>query len=376
MRRDALSPYSLDALKAMPRPLLFTKETDELVARYKAWFEQRSGRTLYPMQVEMLLIETLSFAMAMLGAEAQMVVEQHLVAFAQEAHLDLLGGNRSTPRLPASFARCFLRFTPKMAFATDKIIPANTRVATQAGDIVFLTVKQVLLPANGEVIVEATAETAGSAANGFAPESLTTLLDILPNIAVTNTTQSEGGAEVEQDDPYRLRLANAFERISKAGPREAYREEVMRVSPAILDCAVVRPKPCYIDLYVLTNTGNAGDALKAQVRQALDEETARPLGDEVTLKDCAPFTLSPTLLIRVRGGASVIEPLAYAKARAVIAEWEGRLGAELAPSDLIDAVKLVAGVIDCEVSNFTYMHLAPSFYAKLGTLTLNMVVLP
>ncbi len=240
MRRDDPGPYSLDALKALPAPKLFTVDAQVWKARLVTWFEGETGRTLYPMQVEMLLIEALAYAMSVLGEEAQMVAEQHLVALAGLAGLERLGPNRSTPRLASSKARVTLRFFISQARAEAVFIPAGTRVS--AGSGVFLTLAPCVIAIgtlNADVTAEA--ELPGLAGNGFLPGQLTSMLDPIAGVVATNTTTSSGGADAEEPELYRLRLANAYERISTGGSFKWYRETAIAVSSAIMDVAVVRP---------------------------------------------------------------------------------------------------------------------------------------
>ena len=77
MRLDGFGPYSLDALKALPKPTLFTTDAAAWRTKLVGWFEEETGRTLYPAQVETLLIETLAYAMSMLGEEGQATASQH-----------------------------------------------------------------------------------------------------------------------------------------------------------------------------------------------------------------------------------------------------------------------------------------------------------
>ncbi|MGN8119909.1 baseplate J/gp47 family protein [Labrys sp. 22185] len=217
MRRDDPGPYSLDALRALPKPALFSRDAAALKVRYIVWFEQASGRALYPMQVEMLLIETLAYAMSILGEEAQMTVEQHLVALATVG-LDQLGANRSAPRLPASKARVTMRFSLTTVRQEAVTIPEQNRVNAGSAGLVFLTLTPAVIPA-GALWADVTAEASleGVAGNGLQPGHLTSMLDPVAGVVAANVTTSEGGADIEDLDQWRLRIANAFDRVSSAG---------------------------------------------------------------------------------------------------------------------------------------------------------------
>lgn len=371
MRRDDPGPYSLDALAALPKPAFFVTDQQALKARYVAFFEAASGRKLYPMQVEMLLIETLAYAMAMLGEEAQATAEEYLVSLAGLNGLLGLGGNRSTPRLPASKARVTVRFSLAEARAAPTVIPADRWIV--AGDVLFSTLDQAVIAAGSlaaDVVAEALVP--GVAGNGFAVGQLSSLAEPIAGVNVTNIEVSTGGADVEEVEAYRLRVANAFDRVSAAGGIGWYREEVMAVSPAIIDVAVVRPQPCYVDIYPLTAAGPASLSLRDQVKAALS--TARALedrfGDEVTVKAAVQVIATPQLTLRMSRSASDANAAdAEARARAVLEGWRQRLGAVIAPSDVEAAARAGGGVIDAEVSGLAFSQLDPHQYMDAALTT-------
>lgn len=350
-RRDDPGPYSLEALSQIPTPAFFTVDGESWKARLVAWFEGETGRTLYPMQVEMLMIEALAYALAILGEEAQMTAEQHLVVTASLDGLIALGPNRSTPRLDAAKARTIIRFSLAQAVPVNTLIAAGARVS--AGSVVFLTLGPAVIAAGAltaEVAAEAVLE--GVAANGFLAGQIADMLDPVPGVTAANTVVSEGGADAEDRELYRLRLANAFDRISTGGSHGWYRETTMSVSSAIIDAAVIRPEPCYIDIFPLTAAGAAGPALIAQVAAAFN--TAEMLdirfGDAVAVKPAVAVLRSPAMMVRVRGAAADIAAQAGAAADAKLGEWRQRLGATVAPSEVEAAVRKLSGVVDAEIT--------------------------
>jgi len=376
MRRDDPGPYSLDVLKAVAAPQLFATDAKALVARYVAWFEEASGRTLYPMQVEMLLIETLAYAMSMLGEEGQMAVEEGLVSRASITGLTALGPNRSTERLTAAPARVTLSFSIETVLAANVVVPAGTRVLA-SGETVFATdAPAVIAAGQTTAIVTATCSVPGAIGNGFLPGQLTVLLDPVAGVAVENLTESADGADEEAEDLYRLRLANAFERISTGGSRPWYRETSMGVSSAIIDVAIVRPQPCYIDIYPLTLTGAAGPELRDQVAAAFDTDAAihTRFGDLVTVKAATAVIEAAILTVRVRGATATIAADAEAAALVVLTGWRERLGATIAPSEVEAAVRPLTGVVDAELAGLAFQQLAPNEYL-VATLTVSVEVL-
>lgn len=376
MRRDDPGPYSLERLSGLATPQLFSTDGAAIKRQLVTWFEAETGRTLYPMQIEMLLIETLAYAMATLGEEAQMVVEQHLVAKASAAGLEALGPNRSMPRLASAAARVTIRFTRTAPSTGWTLIPAGTRVGS--GDVVFSTLEpKSLAPAAVAIEITAEATVAGAAGNGFQPGQIATMLDPVAGVSAANVTISSGGADMEDVEAYRLRLANAFEHISTGGSRAWYRETAIGVSSALIDVAVVRPQPCYVDIYPLTIAGAPGVDLLASVAAAFNTSEALDIrfGDEVTVKPPVAVTCQPSLTVRVDGASSTIQADATAAAQAVLTGWRQRLGARVAPSDVETAVKTLAGVVDVAVAGLNFHQLAAAEYLVATSLEVNVVTL-
>ncbi|UXN07504.1 baseplate J/gp47 family protein [Bartonella sp. HY761] len=375
MRRDREGPYSLEALLKTPLPQIY--ETDPLKIRDRmiTQFEQATGRKLYHGQVEMYLIETWAYGLSLAAEEAQRQALDYLVPFASVSGLSQLATNRWTPRLPAAKASVILTFTLNQKRNQNTLIPADTRVSAGSGNVIFLTQNDAIIEA-GKTSIEvlALASEAGVNANNLTATSITTFLDPIAGLSVSNTVAPDGGADIEPLDAWRLRIANAPKRISRAGPADAYRETVMGVSSAIVDCAIVRPEPCYINIYVLTLEGDAKAALKTQVLAALDPETVRPLGDEVTIKNCEGLECALHIIIRCRFGAGIIEAEAKTLITKQQALWREKLGGVIAPSDLAEPIKHIAGVIDVDVQGLLFQQLKPWQFMDKANVTIEMVV--
>ena len=377
MRRDEPGPYSLDALRALTPPQIFTTDAAVLKARYVVWFEAAANRTLYPVQVEMLLIEALAYAMSVLGSEAQMTAEQHLVAFADIAGLERLGPNRSTLRLPASRARATIRFTVDPPRDETTLVPAGCRVS--GGEIAFATLTPAVIPIGAvSADVEAEAQSDGAAGNGFLPGQIATMLDPVAGVTAANVTASEGGADIEDAELYRLRVANAFERISTGGSQPWYRETTMGASPAIIDVAVVRPQPCYVDLYPLTRDGAAGAELTAQIVAVFNTDAALDIrfGDHVAVQAATAVAAAPVFAVRVRGASATIAAEAARAASDVLDGWRYRLGRTIAPSDVEAAIRALPGVVDAETTGgLVFQELAAHEYLAAAAPVINLTVL-
>lgn len=370
-RRDDPGPYSLDTLAGLPVPERFTRDPEVLKARYVAFFEDAANRTLYPAQVEMFLIETLAYAMSLLGEEGQIAAEEHLVAKASRLGLVVLGANRSTPPLAAATARTVIRFSIDAVRPANVFVEAGSRVSAGVGGLIFTTLSPAVIAAgllSAEVAAIASGE--GEIGNGFLPGQIATMLDPVAGVVATNVSTSEGGADAEDAELYRLRVANAFDRVSPGGGLGWYTETAMAVSSAIIDVAVIRPLPCYVDIYPLTAAGAAGSTLRAQVKAAFDTREALDIrfGDEVTIKPAIAVPIAPVLTVRLHGSAAGAQSIAAEAANRQLIAWRGMLGAALAPSEIEDRVKSALraqglSVVDAEISAMPFHQLAENEFA-------------
>lgn len=362
--------YDLDALIAAGEPQFFSPDPLYYKRLLVAKAEGIMNRTLYEGQVEMYMIEVMAYALQVRGAEQQIAVIQRLLPFAQRRFLDLLGARLKTFRLAASKARLTVRFTLAAPRPSTTIVPAGTRVRGDGGAGVFLTDTDLYIaPGSLWGEIGATAAGAGLAGNGIQPGAALAILDPIAGVELsTARTQSDGGADEEGDDPFRHRIAEAWERISRGGPRAGYRQLALGAHPDILDVAVIRPQPCDIDIYVLTEELPLPAAVSAAVLAACDPLEGRPEGDEVTIYPATAVAFAPTLRLWVDGDGAMISAQAEATARGVFSAWRRQLGARVSTAAITSPAKQIAGVVEAEIEGYSYSALAEDEFAVLTSL--------
>lgn len=104
-------------------------------------------------------------------------------------------------------------------------------------------------------------------------------------VARPATDQSE--AVYESDEVFRLRVQRAFDRLSVAGPQSAYKYHCLSADGRVADVTVVSPRPAEVVITVLqgdSETGQASDELLDIVRNAVNDEAVRPIGDRVSVQ--------------------------------------------------------------------------------------------
>jgi len=375
---NLVKSLTLADLIARGAPKVFTSTSKAWKEKLVSWFETDPDgpkRKLYPAQMEMVFIDMISYALSLLGKEAQIAVEQRWLAFAEDKHLDLAAANNSTFRLSAAPAVCSLEFTLSEMQASDTFIAAGTEVEA-SNEIIFATDEGLTIAAGQSVgSVNATAVIAGITGNGFAAGQVSTLVTALDvDMTVANADETTGGADEESDDALRFRAANAHDRISKAGPRESYRQQTRAYSPAIIAVAVTRPEPGDINIYPLLENGVPDATFLSNVYDWLDYETKRPQGDDLFVLPPEAVTFTITGTARGHGDLNALEAQIITALNAATLIWSKALGSYLALSVLTCAARQITTLVDIDltVTGIANRQLAEHQYAVLTGVTLTM----
>lgn len=368
-----IEEVTLEEVLAKGAPTFFETDPAAILAKAVAKYEELTQRTLYEGQAEKFLLETIAYMLALRAEEEQAAIEQCLIAFSAGGFLDVAAANNSTYRLLASHARTTIRFTLAAAAPVALVIPAGTRVGAEGGTVTFATEAPLVIPAgalSGDVLARCTA--AGIVGNGWPAGTVAAILDPVAGVAsAANVDISGEGSDVEGDDRLRSRAAHANEKLSGAGPRAGYRERVRDVNPSIVDVAVVRPSPGVINIFPLMAHGQPTDGEREEILAALDAESVRPQGDEVFVLAPVPVAFDVALLIRVDRMPAELVAAATVAARAVTDAWAQKLGGAIAPSEILAAVKALAGVVDCE-TDLDYAALAEHQVRVCGAITVDV----
>jgi phage-related baseplate assembly protein len=329
-------------MRDLPKPEFIKIDPAALEAQLIARYEQKSGKTLYPAQIERLYIDQIAYAVSRLQMSIQNAGEQLLVRFASGPILDYLGELVATPRLLAQAARCTVRFTMPAAVTQTLLIPIGTRVSTQDAKLTFITDQDVVMPiGQHHVTITATCLTAGEQGNGWTIGQISTLgHSPATSLTASNTTVTAHGAQDEDDDRYRERIILAPEAFSNAGSRAAYRYHALAVHQSIIDVAVHGPDEGQPDgqvaLFPLTTAGLPTDDLLQRVENQVSGEKLRPLCD--TVKAIAPieitYEINANLTFYETADRSAAMATAQAAANTYAQTSSAALGRDLVPEQL------------------------------------------
>ncbi len=275
----------------MPDVNFLNINADELYRQIIEELENGVGEPLYPGDERRIFGEALVPVFLAIFSSVNDAARQKMLKYARGTVLDALGERTNTKRLEAQPAITILRFIVSTPQPTNIIIPKWTK-ATPDANIYFATDEEAVLKAGTySVDVPASSVTGGAFNNGYAPDTITTLVDLIPFISgVTNIVTTYGGDDGEPyteegDDHYRERIRLASSRFSVAGPRKAYIYWAKTADPEIEDVEAFSPSPGVVKVVPLLKGGEIPDeTVLEKVVAATSASDIRPLTDQVIVE--------------------------------------------------------------------------------------------
>lgn len=224
-------------------------ETDgaALQSRLIRRYEELTSRTLHPADPERLFIAWMADALTAEKVDQNYMANQNLPSRAEGENLDALGRwLYGAERLPATNARCTVRFTISEEQSEDVQIPMGTRVTDVSQSLVWETEADAVVVAGSLTAdVPVVCQTEGSVGNGYAAGQICRLIDVddvMYYEKCESIDETAGGADTESDDAYYERLKTALGTYSTAGSMAAYQHFAKSASADIIDVKVVRPR--------------------------------------------------------------------------------------------------------------------------------------
>jgi phage-related baseplate assembly protein len=291
--------------------------------------------------------------------------------------LDELGSFHNTPRLQAKKATTVLKWSLSTA-QPKSIMIAKGKRASPDGVLYFITSEDLVIPSgqmSGTVIAEALE--AGAEYNNFAPGQIKIIVDPIPYVtSVENTTESDGGADTEDDDSYRERIRLAPESYSVAGPEGAYIYWAKTADANIEDVSVTSPTPGAVKITVLMKDRDApSQETLDKVLAAASDKNVRPLTDNVTASGATdvPYDINLTYFIsKVRKENEASICAAVESIGGIIDQYKnwqsGKLGRAINP-DYLRQLIFNVGVFRVDLTSPVYTDVNLDQVAKAGVVT-------
>ncbi|WP_395060410.1 baseplate J/gp47 family protein [Polaromonas sp.] len=328
--------------RLLPEPDFVVRDPQGVTQQMVSQYEALTGKTLYPAQVERILVDVIAYRESLMREAVQDAAKLNLVRYSRAPILDYLGENIGVGRLDAVKARTTLRFTFNPAPVSATLLPQGTVV--EGGEISFECLAQNTVPPGAlSIDVEAACTQAGVNGNGFVPGQIKTLSSSLPGLSVDtvqNITTSAGGAEEEDDEHLKERIVLAPEQFSNAGSVGAYRFYALSAHQDIIDVAVVSPTPGVVNLHPLVKTGLPSAAVKAAVLAACNADRVRPLTDQVNVLDpvIVDYAITAQLTLFSTADAALAQSEAEKAAVAYRDRQQARLGQDIVRTQIIEVL--------------------------------------
>lgn len=354
-----------------------------------ASFQSLAGRTLYPAQVERLLIDLFAYRESLTRNQIQGAALQCLVAFATYPMLDYLGGLLGVTRLPPAGASCTIQFTLQATQPFPFTLPAGTLVGTQDNAFTFSTQSDLTIPAGSTTgTVFAFCTTPGAGGNGYAIGQVSVQLN--PNSiisAVTNTTVTSGGSPIETDAHLRDRIQAAPNRFSVAGPVGAYRFWALSADPSINDVLIYSPVPGTVNVYVLigpvtqpatspNTVAIASGPILSKVAAIVNSTSIRPLTDTVNALAVTEvdYSVVGTVTLYSDADPSTAMSAANNAAAQLALNLASRIQRDIVPEEFIAAIGSAPGVYRVVLTQPSYTQLTAGQWANATAITLTQVI--
>lgn len=360
----------------LPEPQFIERDVNKITQEWIALYEQKTGKTLQPAQIERILIDVGVYRESLLRIGIQEAAKQNLVNYATYPMLDYLGELVGVKRIDAKFSKTIFKFILDEPLTFDYTIASDIEIESKDGKVIFKTLKAVILPKDQLFIeIEGEAQTAGIIGNGYLPGEINNLITPIPYLTeVFNTTESSGGAELEDNDPYRERIKQAPEQFSNAGSRGAYRFHTISAHQNIIDVAVVHKQPGVVEIYPLTIDGNPSQEIIDTVQSYLSDDKVRPLTDLVLVKppEKIDFQIIANLTLYNFADLESVQTLINEKLDAYKKELKSKLGRDIVPTQIIALLNSIYGVYKVELNTPFLQELGDYQWANCTDYTVNI----
>lgn len=319
------------------------KSAQQIEADIVNRYAQGTGQNLAPADPKRKFIQAIVPILAQQRVLIDFGAKQNLLGYAVGDYLRHIGALSDTDILQPSAAKTTIRFHLSTAF--QQTIPAGTRGT--AGDGVFFATTQVVTVQGGQVSadVECQCTQTGTIGNGYLPGEINQLVDPLQWVqSIENITKSQGGEDLEDDDPYAERIHQAPESFSVAGPDGAYIYWARTASQSIIDVSVRSPSPGAVEIRPLLQGGEIpGQEILDAVLEVCSPKTVRPLTDNVQVLAPEQVSYDITLTYWIRTADTSVVVSIQGNVNQAVEDYKlwqkSKLGRAIDPSELITRVK-------------------------------------
>lgn len=353
----------------LPEPNFIDRDPDTITNEWISLYEEKTGKTLQPAQIERILIDVGAYRESLLRIKIQEAAKSNLLSYAPIEVLEHLGELVGVKKLEGTYAKTIFRFETTEPQTFDIPIPAKTEIETADGKYTFSTDEDCTIKAGTTSIdVTGTCNTAGAGANDYAENKINNLLTPLDYIDnAYNIKTSYNGADDEDAESLRERIRLAPESFSNAGSKGAYRFHTLSAHQDVTDVEVLSSSAGIVDIYPLTKTGNPSEEMIQIITDYLSDDKVRPLTDKVVVH--APekinFSIIANLTLYLDADVKSVQTLVNEQMEEYKEEMSSVLGKDIVPTQIIAILNSIYGVYKVELLSPAYQVLSKNQWANL-----------
>ena len=321
---------------------LLSVDTQEVIADITDAYERIMNTRLHPADPGTLFARWVADYVVALRERLNYAVRRVIPSLAEGEDLDYCAQLYYIQQRPAAtFATCKVQFRISAEQTSAILIPAGTRVTDEARTLYWATQADAYIQAGEtETELDVVCMTAGTDGNGWEPGTIQTLVDIYDYYtACSNTTRSDGGSDVPDDEEFYNLMRESMDSFTTAGAVGAYIYWGKRASTEIADIIATSPLPGYVFIYAITSDGKpAGQELKEAIAEQCSADTRRPFTDNVRVADPAELEYNIDFTYYTASnsatGSGDIQTAVNEAVDEYIAWQGGKLGRDINPSYL------------------------------------------
>ena len=353
----------------LPEPDFIERNPDTITQEWIKIYEQKSGKTLQPAQIERLMVDVGAYRETILRLDIQETAKQNLLSYANLDNLQHIGEPLGVTRLLASDSVTTLEFSIEEPLDFDITIPKGTEVETKDGLFIFQT-DSVAVIKSGDIstTAKASCETDGASSNNYSIGSINNLITPIGYITeVSNISISSGGVDDEDVENLRERIRQAPEKFSNAGSKGAYKYHTLSAHQSITDVAILSPSAGVVNIYPLTEDGNPITEVIDIVQNYLSDDKVRPLTDfvQVLSPEKIDFSIKAAIYLYKDADRDSVLSTIETKLKEYKSVLSSKLGKSVVQTQIIAILNTVYGVFRVEVETPDDIDIAEYQWANL-----------